>query len=166
MTDYFTCPHCSSPVDFDALSCPECGSDNETGWSETAVYDELDIYDDEGLSDNPGVSRAASKRRFRLGVIAILTFILSAFIASTIPWGIYLIPLIIVAAIIAYYLVEIAPNLRSQQEKKIYESLLLRARGDEAMVERWISYERQRTPDADNLDLMEAALYRWQRDNM
>jgi len=57
------------------------------------------------------------------------------------------------------------PKTRSRQEKKIYETLLLRAQGDSGMVERWISYERRRTPDADEVDLMEAALYRWQRDN-
>ena len=35
--DYFICPHCDARVDNDALSCPECGSDDETGWSNQTV---------------------------------------------------------------------------------------------------------------------------------
>ena len=165
MTDYFVCPHCGAQVDIDATACPECGSDDETGWSEASAYDGIDLINDDPI-DGSWAASYGSKRRFRVAVIVILTLILSAFVAVTVPWGIYLIPLIIGAAIAAYYLVEIAPNLRNHQEKKIYESLLLRASGDEALVERWISFERQRTPDADEVDLMEAALYRWQRDNM
>ena len=32
--DYFDCPHCGAKVRCGALACPECGSDDETGWSE------------------------------------------------------------------------------------------------------------------------------------
>lgn len=146
----------------DATVCPECGSDDETGWSEDTAYDGLYLYDDDVNTERA----RGSSRWVKIAVLAVLALILSAFVATTIPWGIYLIPLILLAAGAAYYFMEIAPNLVSNQEKKLYETLLIRAGGDEAMVERWISYERRRTPDADELDLMEAALYRWQRDNM
>lgn len=162
MSDYFICPHCGTNVDIDATVCSECGSDDETGWSGDTAYDGLYLYDDDVNTERA----RGSSRWVKITVLAILALILSAFVATTIPWGIYLIPLILLAAGAAYYLVEVAPNLRRNQEKKIYETLLIRAGGDEAMVERWISYERQRTPDADEQDLMEAALYRWQRDNM
>ena len=36
----FVCPHCGHDVPIDALACRECGSDNETGWSEGA-----DVWD-------------------------------------------------------------------------------------------------------------------------
>lgn len=31
--DFFRCPHCGTKVRCGAVSCPECGSDDETGWS-------------------------------------------------------------------------------------------------------------------------------------
>ena len=31
----------------DALACPECGSDAETGWSEDTLYDGLDLPEPE-----------------------------------------------------------------------------------------------------------------------
>jgi uncharacterized membrane protein YvbJ len=46
------CPNCGAAVPPDAKACPECGSDETTGWSEGARYDELDLpeekfdYDD------------------------------------------------------------------------------------------------------------------------
>ncbi len=160
MSDFFICPHCGAEVDIDATVCPECGSDEETGWSDVTVYDGLYLYE-----DDYSPSEGGSSRWMKITILAILAFILAAFVAATVPWGIYIIPFIILASAAAYYFMEVAPHLRSNQEKKIYNTLLVRAGGDEAMVGRWISYERERTPDSDDLDLMEAALYRWQRDN-
>jgi len=37
------CPHCGAEVPRNAQACPECGSDEETGWSEQARYDALDL---------------------------------------------------------------------------------------------------------------------------
>ncbi len=34
--DYFICAHCGTEVRWDAQACPECGSDEMTGWSEDA----------------------------------------------------------------------------------------------------------------------------------
>jgi hypothetical protein len=34
--DYFVCPHCGADVPVGAKACRECGSDDETGWSEHA----------------------------------------------------------------------------------------------------------------------------------
>ena len=34
--DFFVCPHCGAEVPQGAISCRECGSDDETGWSESA----------------------------------------------------------------------------------------------------------------------------------
>lgn len=41
--DWFTCPVCGEQVRADALACPSCGSDDETGWSDDAAYDDLDL---------------------------------------------------------------------------------------------------------------------------
>lgn len=40
------CPNCGAEVPPHAKACPECGSDEQTGWSEQARYDGLDLPDD------------------------------------------------------------------------------------------------------------------------
>jgi hypothetical protein len=40
------CPHCGAEVPRNARACPECGSDEETGWSEDASAQKLDLPDD------------------------------------------------------------------------------------------------------------------------
>jgi hypothetical protein len=34
--DFFVCPHCGADVPARARACPECGSDESTGWAEDA----------------------------------------------------------------------------------------------------------------------------------
>jgi predicted nucleic acid-binding Zn ribbon protein len=41
------CPNCGAEVPPNAKACPECGSDEKTGWSETAYADNLALPDDE-----------------------------------------------------------------------------------------------------------------------
>jgi hypothetical protein len=41
--EYFTCPHCSERVSIEAKACPNCGSDDRTGWSPNTIYDDLDL---------------------------------------------------------------------------------------------------------------------------
>ena len=43
MSDYFDCPNCGAEVPIKAKSCPDCGSDEKTGWSEDTMYDGLDL---------------------------------------------------------------------------------------------------------------------------
>ena len=40
------CPNCGAEIPRNAKACPECGSDEKTGWSEQARYDELDLPDE------------------------------------------------------------------------------------------------------------------------
>jgi zinc-ribbon domain len=40
------CPHCGAPVPPRAKACPECGSDEKTGWSDEAVSQGLGLPDD------------------------------------------------------------------------------------------------------------------------
>ncbi len=40
------CPNCGAIVPRNAKSCPECGSDEKTGWSDSAHADNLGIPDD------------------------------------------------------------------------------------------------------------------------
>lgn len=41
------CPVCSEPVPKNALACPECGADHNSGWREDASYDALDLPDED-----------------------------------------------------------------------------------------------------------------------
>lgn len=41
------CPNCGAPVPPGATACPECGSDEETGWAEDAYAAKLGISEEE-----------------------------------------------------------------------------------------------------------------------
>jgi hypothetical protein len=41
------CPHCGANLPPKAKVCPECGSDETTGWSEKAHADNLGLADEE-----------------------------------------------------------------------------------------------------------------------
>ncbi len=43
----FVCPNCGADVPGGAKSCPECGSDERTGWSEDTYLDGVTLPDDE-----------------------------------------------------------------------------------------------------------------------
>jgi hypothetical protein len=38
-----TCPNCGADLPPKAKACPECGSDEKTGWSEVAYTSDLDL---------------------------------------------------------------------------------------------------------------------------
>jgi hypothetical protein len=42
-----SCPNCGANVPRNANACPECGSDETTGWSDKAVADHLGLPDEE-----------------------------------------------------------------------------------------------------------------------
>ena len=41
------CPQCGAMVPRKARACPDCGADDETGWSDRATSQRLDLPDDE-----------------------------------------------------------------------------------------------------------------------
>jgi hypothetical protein len=43
----FPCPNCGGIVPINATACPDCGSDENTGWSDKTYLDGLGLYDDE-----------------------------------------------------------------------------------------------------------------------
>ena len=47
MTSPEVCPNCGAKVPRDAKACPECGSDEQTGWSETAYTSSLGLPDED-----------------------------------------------------------------------------------------------------------------------
>ncbi len=43
----FVCPNCGADVPGGAKSCPECGSDERTGWSEDTYLDGVSLPDED-----------------------------------------------------------------------------------------------------------------------
>lgn len=80
--DAFICPHCDALVPGNARACPECGSDEETGWSDDAKLNRLGIptqshFSDEDYNDIlPGRPRIQRKNRtgdvIRIALIVLL----------------------------------------------------------------------------------------------
>ena len=168
MADTFECPHCGADVPNGAPACPVCGSDENTGWSEQAEIEPVFYdYDDELELEyeEPEGSGSFSSPWLRLALVVIAVLTASALIATSFPGGIYLVPVLIVAVGYLYYRSQIYPYTDRAIKKELYEDLLWKAQGDEAMIERWIEYERQRSPESDEIELMEDAIYRWERDN-
>ena len=73
MSDYFVCPNCGAEVPTKAKSCPDCGSDENTGWSEDTMYDGLDLPALEESDTQSKESMLQSK--FLYYVVAILTIV-------------------------------------------------------------------------------------------
>lgn len=47
MKSSFSCPNCGARVSGNARACPECGSCDQTGWSDEAKIGGLDLPDEE-----------------------------------------------------------------------------------------------------------------------
>ena len=155
MTEYFICPHCEAEVPLDAPACPECGSDEKTGWSENTVYDGLDLYDEEDVRTGHSVTSRPWAKYLLIGLAAVT---LLAYSAWRLTWGIY------VAVGVAYGVIRVLPHVRNSREKQLYQDLLRKARGDGELVERLVEYEQQRNPGSDRLKLLQDAIDRWEAD--
>ena len=58
------CPNCGADLPKKAKACPECGSDEKTGWSEQAAYGGLDLSD-ESFDYDDFVKREFGEREIR-----------------------------------------------------------------------------------------------------
>ena len=82
----FVCPVCGEPVPGTAEACPECGADEQTGWSDQAVYDNLGIEDPEDfdyarvLERELGIPRRRTTREWVWGITAVLVLALMAWL--------------------------------------------------------------------------------------
>lgn len=143
-----------------ARACPECGSDKETGWSEAASY--MHLLPDRGNSE----SRDAQPKPWqRFLIAAVAVFLLAAFLsAQGFTWSWYVIPLVALAAGAVYSVTQSRSSSNRGMEKQLHQQLLRRAKGDKKLVERLMQYEQQRNPDSSRLQLLQNAIYRWDRD--
>ena len=74
----FICPNCGTEVDIHSLACPECGSDERTGWSENTLYDDLDLPDEAFDDRNASPSTVRRRNGFLalVGLLLLLIFVL------------------------------------------------------------------------------------------
>ncbi len=82
------CPNCGAEVPPNARACPECGADEQTGWSEAARTDGLDLPDENFDYDDFVKREFGDKRPVPRGVHRF--------------W--WVIALLVVAAFLAYWL--------------------------------------------------------------
>jgi hypothetical protein len=75
------CPNCGAEVPRSAKACPECGSDEQTGWSEEARTDGLDLPD-ENFNYDEFVENEFGGARPRLRGITWFWWIIVALLAS------------------------------------------------------------------------------------
>lgn len=71
------CPNCGTEVPANARACPECGADEETGWSEKAKYDSLGIpYDEFDYGEFTQREFGGKKPRRRLQTLWVIVAII------------------------------------------------------------------------------------------
>jgi hypothetical protein len=162
MPETFPCPNCGAAVPLKAKACPECGSDEETGWSEAAPY--LHLLPDRGEVEEPS-RRRWDLQRMTPGIAMTLVVILC--FTQGILWGMLsLIALVLILAV-PFLLQRIPQKSRSGQsklEQGLYQSLVEKARGDRALVDRLITYEQNLNPDGTRSQWLTDAHDRWDRD--
>ncbi|GEM_PF-351334 len=86
----FDCPNCGAEVPAGAAACPECGSDERTGWSEDeTVYDGTGIeepkefsYDEWLKKEGVGRKRFSNKRIWIVVVVLLLLAALGVYLAK------------------------------------------------------------------------------------
>ena len=166
MSKYFTCPNCGADVPVKARACPECGSDEETGWSDAAQYLHLLPNTDDSETD---ASTAKIWRKSSTAAIAL--FLVVTFLSlQGLTWGLYVLPFIALIGGIIYFANKgfSLGNWGSLghwgMERRLYQQLLSRTRRDRKLAQRLIDHERRRNPESNRLQLLQNAIYRWDRD--
>jgi RNA polymerase subunit RPABC4/transcription elongation factor Spt4 len=58
------CANCGAAIPRTAKACPECGADEQTGWRERSVYDDLDLPESAWADEStPSTKRAPTPAR-------------------------------------------------------------------------------------------------------
>lgn len=98
-------------------------------------------------------------------IAAIVIFAVGAFCVTCFPARMrYLIFALMLTFFLVQYLIQQYSKTGLGRENQLYEKLLQKSRGDRQLVERLIEYERRRSPNSSRTDLLQTAIYRWERD--
>jgi zinc-ribbon domain len=159
MLDSFPCPHCGAEVPTKAKACPECGSDKHTGWSEEAGY--LHLLPDTGDPEGDAKLSFVWKKEW---IAAIAGLLLIVFIATQVgSTGLYF---LLAGGLFGgcYGLYRYFFQGSKGLERKLYRQLLHRTGGDRDQAERLIAYEQKLYPGSKRHQLIQNAIYHWDRD--
>ena len=79
----FPCPNCGEEVPAGARVCPECGADENTGWSEKTVSDGTDIPEEEEFDydktlQNEGLAQP-TRSRWQVGLLVVTAILILIF---------------------------------------------------------------------------------------
>jgi RNA polymerase subunit RPABC4/transcription elongation factor Spt4 len=153
----FICPFCGALVPAGAPACPECGSDETTGWSDDIL----------GLrSENPDEANPKKNNHWtRYLYVLVVVLIILGFLQFSLR-GFVLLAIIIGIACLMMILAVLHRRMghAGGSGKSDYAVLLSKARGDKELVRRLIEYEKQRNPFRTHKDLIKDALERWEND--
>jgi hypothetical protein len=85
-SDGFICPNCGGEVPANAKACPDCGADENTGWSESTYLDGIDLPDDhdyeESLQKEFGGGSKSSQQAKKKWIIITGAVVLALFIVG------------------------------------------------------------------------------------
>jgi hypothetical protein len=156
------CPNCGAVIPAKSPACPECGSDEETGWSEKwDIEDELTVEEDPAAVQR----RRVVKNLIRIGFSIIGAIAIGAFLAVEIPiYGIFIAAAVVAGVIIALIVFRERPPSAKRTERNLEQELLALSGRDPARLERLVMYERSRAPDASRPELLKRAIDRLVRD--
>jgi heme exporter protein D len=122
----------------------------------------MHLLPDRGGSEDKD-SQFKTWQRWLIAIVAIC--LLAAFLsAQGFAWSWYVIPLIALAVGAVYAVTQSRASSSGGMEKQLQQQLLRRAKGDKKLVERLIQYEQQRNPNSNRLQLLQNAIYHWDRD--
>ena len=151
----FVCPHCGTVVPEGSPSCPECGSDRETGWAPDAHPADF--------AERPRRRRAGQIAQFAGAAVAV--FLVAGSIAATLPrFGIYIGAGIAAAAVIAFFLLRERPLSGKRIEEKLEKELLRLSGNDPERMDRLVIHEYSLKPGAGRVELLQNAIDRLLRD--
>jgi hypothetical protein len=151
----FICPFCHAEVPEGALACPECGSDEQTGWSD-------DIY---GLrSEEVKDTSSPNLKKFRIAFSAIIILSIVIVLLKN-QMAVILLPILLIALILLIVVEFIYRKAKDTLGEGVYAKLLFRSRGDKELVERLVHYEKQKNPFRTRKQLLADALDRLEKDN-
>ena len=79
----------------------------------------------------------------------------------------YVVALVIAVAVVAYFIASKGKGGRQErtQTAALYRNFLTKCFGDKEQVERLIALERERAPNATDIEVLKNAIARWERHN-
>ncbi|MDR2591299.1 MAG: zinc-ribbon domain-containing protein [Chitinispirillales bacterium] len=84
---YFVCPNCGAELPAGARVCSECGSDENTGWSESTYLDGIDLpFDDDDYEEVREREFGDSKKGFRINWMAVIGIVVLAAMFVAFVW--------------------------------------------------------------------------------